>query len=154
TNTPPINIIREDTAVSSVSRPDNSLRQLMASTRNGSSSCRTRSACVKVKSRCSGSGVSSFSSSSSSSAIANPFLFLALTADCRFACPTFDAIAKQIDGRARALFGPLFLSADEHHGARRRHKIWRIDPVPFFFVHHHGSDVCRQILIRGTFPQQ
>src|ERR1700730_4401441 len=74
TITPPIIMIRVDTAERSTSRPASFLRQSMASMRNGSSSLRARSASVKVNRRCSGSGSgdSSWSRSSSWSAMLIP----------------------------------------------------------------------------------
>src|SRR5438552_6512263 len=68
-------MIRAETADKSVSRPASFLRQSIASRRKGSSSCRARSASVRVNRRCGGSGSSGASSrfSSSSSAIRYPF---------------------------------------------------------------------------------
>src|SRR5690242_8742762 len=67
--TPPIIIMRADTAERSVSRPASFFLQSMASTRNGSSSRRARSASVSVNRRCSGWGSCSSWRLSSSSAI-------------------------------------------------------------------------------------
>src|SRR5215472_14622167 len=63
--TPPIIMMRAETAERSFSRPESFLRQSMASIRKGSRSLRTRSASESVKSLWGGSGVSSCSGSSS-----------------------------------------------------------------------------------------
>src|SRR5262245_41833559 len=95
-------MMRVETAERSCSRPTSFLRQSMASTRKGSSSRRARSASVKVKSRCSGSGDSSCSWSSSSSAIWRPFSW-AGAKEMRLSSPMLTQTKHAVEGHARVM---------------------------------------------------
>src|SRR5580700_10459489 len=44
--------------------------------------------------------------------------------------------------------------ADKHHGPRRRMKIGRVDAMPFFFLHHHGTNISFDIRIGGAIAQK
>src|ERR1700719_1270455 len=48
----------------------------------------------------------------------------------------------------------LVLSADEHHGARRRYEVRGVNPVSFFLFHDHRLDVGDQILVARAVAEQ
>src|SRR5579872_349243 len=138
--TPPIIMMRADTAVRSWSRPASFLRQFMASTRNGSTSRRARSASVTVKKRCSGSGASSCCGSSSWSAMCHP----GAGAPCK------NAIASGERGRE----GTAELSTDEHHCAIGRNEIGLVDAMAGFLLHDDRADAGGDLFFGAVLAQK
>src|SRR6266849_5583026 len=159
TITPPIIMMRAATADNSFSRPLSFLRQFMASTRKGSSSWRARSASLRVKRRCSGSGASSRCWSSSSSAMR--FRFGGIYARPREnrlkVCSTVMLTQTHhgVDARFNFFRASVrfSLASDKNHGARGGDKTGLIDAVAFLFFHDDGGDVGDQILVGGAFAQ-
>src|SRR5579885_2689401 len=140
TMTPPIIMMRAATAVRSWSSLASFLRQSMASTRKGSSSRRARSASVRVKNRCSGSGASSCSGSSSWSAMCRP----GPGRPSRMLSHRGEAVENEERGS----------TADENHGAVGRNEIGLVDAMAGFLFEDDGADAGGDVLVRGAFAQE
>src|SRR6266404_5191694 len=159
TITPPIIMMRAATADNSFSRPLSFLRQLMASTRKGSSSWHARSASLRVKRRCSGSGASSWCWSSSSSAMRFRFggIYSRPRENRLKVCSTvmLTQTHRGVDARFNFFRASVrfSLASDKNHGARGGDKTGLIDAVAFFFFHDDGGDVGDQVLVGGAFAQ-
>src|SRR5882757_645531 len=145
TSTPPIIMIRVETAVKSCSSTESFLRAPMASIRKGSSSWRVRSASVRVNNRCGCSGCSSRSSSWSSGIRFRPFP------------GQLGAYRKDSTRGSRSLVKPGAregLSADENHRPRRRLESGFVDAMAGLFFHNHGANPLFNVVVGSAVPQQ
>src|SRR5579863_5658546 len=151
--TPPIIMMRAETAERSVSRPDSFLRQSMASTRKGSRSRRARSASVSVKSRGSGSGESSCSSSSSSSGMLSPFLRAFSGTPKSMLTQTYGLVERNTPTQGHHNKS-IPLSADEYHGTRGWDKARSVDAVPLFLFIDDGTNVRLHVIVRCALAKK